>query len=217
MKEFIDAYRALRGAGSPAHLNFMDKAAENGMVYTRGLLLDFREKLPLPRVPDPTKKGNSGRQFGTTYVRGTVKIDAVPLTGPNLGLEATSGVIAVKERHLLYKPFVAGPWAVEPVDKQQWTKTPAALPADDPQWDTTTAADGPYDMLVVTTSIHGWEDTLMPCYQGDVVAQSTEWGLKDSLTWFSIARPPAGAPVAERDKGIIVIDNTAPTVQNHTP
>ena len=208
MKEFKDAYSTLKGAQSAAMNTFLNAAAANGMVYTRGFLNTFAEGDP----PDagPPSNGNHKLIDGVTYLRGNVIPEIRQLTRTETPLAANSATVAANQKDLGYKTAVDGDTQGAPPTGALFTFIGPVTFGSTLTFDTKVPGnDGDYDLIVRLRNTHNWVDNFLPDFTGDgnnTVNFNEEW-LKKRGTWWSLALEPNND-----DEGKVVIDNTAPKV-----
>lgn len=209
MKEFKDAYAADLGMTSTGIRTFLDRCAENGIVYTRGRIDGFTPGDPPDMAPpDP---GNFQIIDSIAFARGEVIATVVELTRPELRLAPNSATVPADQKDLGVKPAVPG---LAEANAAGFTFVGPVSIGSDLSWDTDSTADGDYDVIVRLRSIHEWWDTFMPDFTGDTYAptDSTEKWLKTLRTWFNQDSMPDND-----DEGKVIVDNTEPTVSNFKP
>ena len=204
----------------------MEHYAENGIVYTRAALDGFDEGAP----PDdaPASSGNAKVINEVMFLRAAVTLDKSQVSAATLNLD--SSVIAISYGQLLYKSaqdawenavfYKNGPWTS--AGTQQWT--------NDFVWNTkyVPGSDGDYDIILRSTDENGYGDTFYPDFNGDPgpyktqtisgTAYNEKW-LKYQGAWYYDLTCPGGDPpsTANKNKGKVIIDNTAPTISNTKP
>lgn len=209
MMEFKDAYAADLGMNSPAVRSFLDHCAANGIVYTRGKL----EPFTLADPPDmaPPSDVNFKIIDNIAFVRGDLTVSITELTKSELRLAANSAPVSADQKDLGIKPAVPG---LAEANANGFAFIGAVPMATDLIWSTGNHADGDYDLIARTRNIHGWWDNFLPDFTGDTFApvDSTEKWLKTLGTWYNQDNVPDND-----DEGMIIVDNTAPTVTNFRP
>lgn len=196
MKEFKDAYAIDKGITSAAMITFLNKCADNGIVYTRGKIAGWI------CAPGICKVKNIN---GVVFMRGQVDTTFSLLTKADLHLGANSATVTANQVDLGYKPAVLGLGGGTPTGFA--FVGPVAF-GTNLTWDTTAIADGDYDVLIRTRSIHNWVDTFAPDFTGDsnTATDTNEKWLKTLQTWYNQDTTPT-----TDDEGKIVVDNSIPT------
>ncbi len=209
MKEFKDAYAADLGATSPEIRTFLDRCAENGIVYTRGRIDGFTPgDPPDTSPPDP---GNFKIIDGIAFARGEVVATIVELTSAELRLAQNSATVPADQKDLGVRPAMPG---LAEASAAGFSFVGPVMIGSDLVWDTGGSADGDYDVIVRLRSVHEWWDTFLPDFTGDTYppTDSTEKWLKTLRTWFNQDSLPDND-----DEGKVVVDNTEPTVSDFKP
>lgn len=209
MKEFKDGYAADQGSTSVAIRNFLDRCAENGIVYTRGKLDGFTPGDP-PDVAPPSD-GNFKIIDSIAFARGELTVSMAELTSAELRLGPGSATVPADQKDLGVKTAVAG---LAETNTSGFAFIGPVPLATDLLWDSTPNADGDYDLIARTRSIHEWWDTFDPDFTGDTFGptDSTEKWLKTLQTWYNQDIVPDND-----DEGKVIIDNTQPAVSNFEP
>ena len=214
MREFKEAYSILRGSVS-GHINrFLNQAALNGIVYTRGKiaggLTDGFDEVGEPSddptmIPDGTLK----KIQGIAMARGDLTAKVEELDESELNLPPGSRTDRSANRTLGYKRARVG--LTDPA--RGFTFIPQVNLATDLEWDTTMTPDGEYDVILRLINSHNWDDKFTPSFRGDVwaVVNSDEKWLKRLGTWATQDDTP------NDDEGKLVIDNTAPKLMDFKP
>lgn len=209
MMEFKDGYAVDQGSTSAAVQSLLDQCAENGIVYTRGKLDAFTPADP----PDMAPPSNVNFKIidNIAFARGDLPVSITELTKGELRLAATSAPISADQKDLGVKPAVAG---LAEADANGFSFIGAVPMATDLIWSTGNHADGDYDLIARTRNIHEWWDNFLPDFTGDSSppVDSTEKWLKTLGTWYNQDNVPDND-----DEGMIIVDNTAPTVSNFQP
>lgn len=209
MKEFKDGYAADLGMTSTGIRTFLDRCAENGIVYTRGRIDGFTPGDPPDMAPpDP---GNFKIIDSIAFARGEVIAAVVELCRPELRLAPNSATVPADQKDLGIKPAVPG---LAEANAAGFTFLGPVSITSELIWDTEAQADADYDVMVRTRSVHEWWDTFLPDFTGDTYppTDSTEKWLKTLRTWFNQDNLPVND-----DEGMVIVDNTEPTVSNFKP
>ena len=196
IKEFKDAYAIDKGTTSAAMITFLNKCADNGIVYTRGKIASWVWT---------AGTGNFKIINGVAFVRGQVNPQVSLLTNAELYLGANSATVAANQKDLGYKAAVLGLGGGTP---SGFTFVGPVAFGSNLVWDTTAVANGDYDVLIRTRSIHNWVDNYAPDFTGDANAatNTNEKWLKTLQTWYNQDNSPN-----TDDEGKIVVDNSIPT------
>ncbi len=209
MMEFKDGYASDQGSTSVATRTFLNLCAANGIVYTRGKLDGFTPGDP----PDmaPPSDGNFKIIDSIAFARGDLAVSMTELTRPELRLATNSATVPADQKDLGVKPVVPG---LAETNTSGFTFIGPVSLATDLIWGTQANADGDYDLLARTRSIHEWWDTFDPDFTGDTfgATDSTEKWLKTLQTWYNQDNVPDND-----DEGKVVVDNTPPADSNFEP
>ncbi len=211
-EELYQAYGDVKGKTSSDMSDLLDEMALNGIVYTRGKINKF---LPEDDPPDmgPPADGNVKEIRDVVFVRGEIEPEIEALAKADLNIAPNANVVDPDQKDIGYKTAASGTGEDNPLPSL--TFVGAVGWASMLMWDTTTAADGEYDVVVKTRmKDYQWEDTLEPDFTGDATAtvNTNEKWLKTLQTWFNQDDTPT-----DDKEGKVIIDNAGPEVENFKP
>ena len=210
--EYYEGWMDKYFPGSPAQVAVMEDAMQrHGIVYSRAVfaLFPFDESGPPAAAPPAT--GNKMERDGMVVLRGTVTTGFEAASEFRLGVGATVGIdevgLMVKAANNAGHGEAAGAFPAA----AYWT----ALTAGSLEFKTTDFGDGDYDLLLQCKNVHGHLDSFDPDWSGDANPEvdTNEKYLKKVGGWYDkdqdTATPAGGDAWKE---GMVVLDNTAPTV-----
>jgi hypothetical protein len=189
---------------------------KHGVTLTRSRFTANPFAVGPPPNSAPGDAGNRKIVAGLTLLRGTVQLNVEPVTAVQLGVAATIPVAAVAVGAKSASPGLAdlptgAGWTFGPPDP-----APSGVVSVDTRTFGAGASDGNWDLLLQAVNSHEAEDTFLPAWAGDptVAVNAEEKVLKLLGTWYDADRNP----VTNTDpEGMVVVDNTAPTVSNFKP
>ncbi len=200
------------GAGTAQTLQIHEIMQTHGILFNR---LRFRlDPFDEPEPPDTAQHsyGNKKEINGYTFLRGTVTAFIEPVSLADLG--AGRGFPNNSYR-VGFKPASAGLTDL-PSEFMNFTPMNLFTTID---LDTTTfggaSGDGDWDLLMVSKNADDFIDNMFPTWLGDgnPAVATDERYLKTVGTWYDDDRDPGNDPKA----GMVLIDNTAPVVENFKP
>lgn len=201
------------GPGAPLTLAVNAFSQQHGLVYSRGRFAPTPFAASQPPNGLPASTGNFKAINGFSFLRGLVPTVFQAVPGADLGVGTP---LASKSVRLGKRP--ATPGVLDPPNFQPATASvPVAAATVD--LDTRTlgpaSGDGDWDLAVLYQNLYDFEDNFLPGWlsDGDFDVSSDEMYLKTLGTWYD----PDRNPITDTDAGMVVVDNTAPTVSNFKP
>ena len=204
------------GAGAAGTLQAYGILQTHGIVYsrTRFAAVPFDEQEP----PDaaPPHEGNRKEINRYMFLRGkvTTKFEEVDKAG--LGVDE---IVDKEKVRVGYKTAGAGladaPTALVFTQPEDFGLFSSSIDLDTRTFGGSTG-DGDWDLLIQAENEDQFRDNFLPTWVGDgnVTVNTDERYLKVLGTWYDKDRDPATNTPQE---GMVIIDNTAPTVSNFGP
>lgn len=202
------------GPGAPFTLAVNGFSQQHGLVFARGRFAQAPFNAPAPPSSVPASAGNFKVINGFSFLRGLVPtaLQTVPVADLGIVTFVNSKALGIGKRP-------ANPSYLDPPNFQLATPfVPVAAGAVD--LDTRTfgpaGGDGDWDLAVFHRNFYDFTDDFQPNWDGDgnVFVGTPELYLKTLGTWYDADRDPF---TNQDPEGMVVVDNTAPTVSNFKP
>lgn len=212
--EFLDTYvRRSGGNGSLGAILAYAAFYDHGIPYSRARFESNAFTQDEPSDQGPPEAGNVREIDGKLFLRGKVKSDFSFLAGSELGVQTT---LDVEQVGVYFKPAISGIGE----SASGFSSFLGAQPATNSfhEIDTLqlggTRGDGEWDLVIFGENEDGFRDSLRPAWGGDgnSAVDSDEKYLKTIGAWYDGDRDPT-----TEDDGKVVVDNTAPKVENFKP
>jgi hypothetical protein len=215
LAQFLSAFVAQSGGpGSAGALLAYKACNDHGIPYTRARFDQTAFMVDDPPDQGPPENGNVKEIGGKLFLRGKVKATVGSLTSADLGVQAALGT---SQAGLYYKPAVTGTAdAAATLTQSLAFSSPSGGSYEFNTIDFVgrSRGDGEWDLVIVSDNQDSFRDSLLPSWMGDGNASvsSDERYLKTIGAWYDKDRNPM-----TEDDGKVIVDNTAPTVDNFKP
>lgn len=234
IRAFAEAYHTEYGVAK--YKTLLDLYARNGIVYTRAKITGLVGS-GVPDRPAQMSEGNHLVIGDTMFVRGDILIEKGQVSKAVLNLADASTVnnigwvkLGVKQATDAWENavFIPGPWHMLATGAygNNYLWDTRALP----DWDANGSADqdADCDLVLQAVDVRTFYDPLYPDFAGDPGPNKagtingtafTEKWLKYQGTWYSSEPHPGADPASASDinKGKVIVDNTAPVIEDVTP
>lgn len=212
--QFLRAFVAQSGgAGSLGAIVAYQACNDHGIPYTRARFEQTAFMTDDPPDQGPPEDGNVKEIDSKLFLRGKVKANVSSLMNADLGVQAVLGTGQVG---LYYKPAATGTGEAATGITQSF---PFSAPNGGAyEFDTVnlggTRGDGEWDLVFGAENQDSFRDNFRPSWMGDGNANvnSDEKYLKTIGAWYDKDRNPM-----TEDDGKVIVDNTAPKVENFKP
>lgn len=202
------------GLNTAPTLAYHGQSQLHGLVFSRGQLQTTTFTAPAPPSSTPPSAGNWKEIGDITFLRGVVPIQVQTSPASSLGISQRFAPNLLRLGVKAAAPGLASPAVFLPVSPYVPAAT-GVIPLDTLSLGAG-AGDGDWDLAVQHQNAYGFEDDFLPTWNGDPLplVNTDESYLKNFGTWFDRDLNPT---TNQDPEGMVVVDNTAPTVSNFKP